>query len=97
MYETDYRASRMCRVLGNPTAYQIIKLLLKKEHTPGELSRALGIDLTTISSTLRLLRNIDLIRYETRGRDKLYRIKDNTISRICMFLEKLVEHTRTKS
>jgi len=29
MLETHYRASRFCRVLGNPTAYEILKILAK--------------------------------------------------------------------
>lgn len=40
MPEKDYRASRGARVLGNPTAYQIMKTLsLTKPLTPTELAK----------------------------------------------------------
>ena len=66
MPETDYLTSRMCRVMGNHTAYQIIKLLFRKEHTAGELSQAPGIDLATISRICMLLKKfVELLRTES--------------------------------
>ena len=63
MPETMYRASRCCRVLGNPTAYLILRCLDTKCKTPSDLSEETAIPLTTISMTLRHLRQMDLVRY----------------------------------
>ncbi len=97
MPETDYRASRLCRVLGNPTAYQIVKSLLKNRKTPSEIAEEMGISDTLVSATLRILRNVDVVRYETKGKEKVYWIKDDLILEICDMLEKFVARMRQKA
>lgn len=97
MLETEYRASRICRVLGNPTAYQIIKVLLKSKKTPSTITKELKISKTLVSSTLRILRNTDLVRYETKGKEKIYWIKDDSVINITRLLEKFVKKMRKKS
>ncbi len=87
MPETDYRASRFCRVLGNPTAYQIIKVLKTGMKTPTELSEKIGVSLKTISDTLRNLRQVDLVRYDTNKKNKIYYLKDLSILKILKALE----------
>ena len=52
MPETQYRASRLCRVLGNPTAYLIITMLAKSRRTPTDLAEELRLSLKTTSETL---------------------------------------------
>jgi transcription initiation factor IIE alpha subunit len=97
MPETDYRASRLCRVLGNPTAYQIVKSLMKKRKTPSEIAEEMRISDTLASATLRILRNVDVVRYETKGKEKVYWIKDDLILEICDMLEKFIVRMRQKA
>lgn len=47
--EIRYRASRICRAMGNPTAYEVLHILKKGERTPEELAKLLGVSLPTIS------------------------------------------------
>lgn len=94
--ETEYRASRVCRILGNPTAYRVIKLLLKAAKTPGELANEVGVSIATMSDVLRHLRNIDLVRYEVRANERLYWLKDTSISEIVNWLENFVKNIRHK-
>jgi DNA-binding transcriptional ArsR family regulator len=76
MRERDYRESRLCRVLGNPTAYQILLLLMDgSRRKPTEIARIVERGLPTVCITLRLLRNVDLLRYEHAGRDTSYWLK----------------------
>ena len=96
MPETMYRASRYCRILGNPTAYMILRSLDNTRKTPTELSKELNISVYTISMTLRNLRQVDLVRYETKGVQKKYWLKDNKIKEVFNVLEKLVERMRKK-
>ncbi len=96
MLETEYRASRLCRVLGNPTAYQIAKFLLGKKKRPIEIAMELGISLPLVSITLRNLRNIDIVRYDTIRNEKVYWIKDETIFEIIRALEKFATRMRLK-
>ncbi len=97
MPETDYRASRLCRVLGNPTAYQIVKSLIGKKKTPSEIADELGISTPLVSATLRILRNVDVVRYDTKRKEKVYWIKDDIILEICDMLEKFVTRIRQKA
>lgn len=95
--ESEYRASRICRVLGNPTAYKIIKLLLEEETTPTQLARELNVTVATVSVVLRNLRNIDLIRYEAKANERVYWIKNPTLAEIVTKLEESVKHVRTQN
>ena len=94
MPETMYRASRCCRVLGNPTAYLVLSSLGAKRKTPGDLSRDLSIPLPTISRTLRHLRQVDLVRYEITGSDTMYWVKGPGVRRILRSVEDWVESVR---
>jgi DNA-binding transcriptional ArsR family regulator len=88
--ENRYRASRICRALGNPTAYEVLTLLRDQRRTPEELASLLGVSVSTISQVLRVLRNLDLVRYEVKWRRHLYWIKSNRIARAMDVLERLV-------
>jgi len=94
MPETMYRASRYFRILGNPSAYLIIRSLGKKRKTPSTLSEELGIILPVISMTLRNLRQVNLVRYQTKGVNKEYWVKDQGILKIFDEAEKLAERIR---
>jgi DNA-binding transcriptional regulator GbsR (MarR family) len=94
MPETMYRASRCCRVLGNPTAYLILRCLGTKRKTPQQLSEETNTPLSTISTTLRHLRQVDLARYETHGKTKEYWIKDSRVLPMLDTIEAWVESVR---
>ncbi len=88
--ENRYRASRICRALGNPTAYEVLTLLQDQKRTPEELSGELGVSISTVSQVLRVLRNLDLVRYEVRWRSHHYWIKTNRVVKVMEALERLV-------
>jgi len=96
MPETMYRASRCCRVLGNPTAYLIVRALDAGRKTPSQLSQELQIPLPTVSVTLRHLREIDMVRYIAAGSSKEYWVKDRMAMRVLDLLERLVDKMRSK-
>ncbi|MCX7994991.1 MAG: ArsR family transcriptional regulator [candidate division WOR-3 bacterium] len=96
MAETHYRASRFCRVLGNPTAYQILRILTAGKKMPTELSFALGLSIKTISEVLRNLRQVDLVRYDTINNRKVYYLKDPAIKTILKTLENYTDKMRFK-
>lgn len=82
MDEQWYRASQLCRILGNPTAFQIL-LLLQREGplTPGDMARRVGRKVSTISMALGKMRGIELVRYDTRGGRTRYWLKQPRESR----------------
>jgi len=88
--EHRYRASRICRILGNPTAYEILHLLSRNKRSPAELAHLLGVSMSTVSHVLRALRDLDLVRYEVTWREHRYWLKTQQVSYIMSDLEKLV-------
>ncbi len=91
-----YRASRFCRCLGNPTAYSILRCLSTGRKTPSQLSNNLHVPLPTVSTTLRHLRELDLVRYETKGNSKQYWLKDQAVLNILHSIEAWVDMMRVK-
>jgi DNA-binding transcriptional ArsR family regulator len=94
--EVRYRASRLCRVLGNPTAYELLHILQKGKRTPYELAHMLGVSITTVSHVLRSLRQLDLIRYEVNYKQRIYWIKETSINTVMKLLEELIKKIKTK-
>jgi DNA-binding transcriptional ArsR family regulator len=94
--EVHYRASRICRVIGNPTAYEILHILKQGEKTPGELAQILGLSFPTISQVLRSLRQIDLVRYDVKLRGRFYWVKEDTVLDVMKMLENVVKKIRIK-
>ncbi len=89
--EIRYRASLICRAIGNPTAYEILHLLKKKKRTPEQLAHILGVSLPTVSHALRSLRNLDLVCYEVIWRSHIYRIKTDLVTTVMATLEQLIK------
>lgn len=89
--EIRYRASRVCRALGNPTAYEILHLLRRERRTPEELAHILGVSIPTVSQVLRALRDLDLVRYEVQWRKRIYWIKTDAITKAMVALERLIK------
>ena len=77
--------------MGNPTAYEVLTLLRNEKKTPEELAGALGVSVATVSQVLRVLRNLDLVRYEVKWRQHIYWIKADVVKRVQQDLERLVD------
>ena len=89
--EQRYRASRLCRALGNPTAYETMIVLEKGKQTPAQLAHKLGLSVATISSVLRTLRDLDLVRYEVTWRQRHYWLKTDSVVAAMRQLERAVK------
>jgi DNA-binding transcriptional ArsR family regulator len=81
-------------VLGNPTAYEILKALAKGRCKPTVLAAQFGLSVPTISAALKSLRQLDLVRYETLPDGKEYFIKDPVVLTVLNHMESLVKRIR---
>jgi hypothetical protein len=97
MRETWYRASRWMRVMGNPMAYRIVKALGTQQRHVKDLKTVLGEPVSTISNTLRQLRQVDIVRYETAGSHKVYWVKDARLLALLRKTERMVDRMRWKT
>lgn len=76
MDEKHYRESQLCRLLGNPIVYQLVLLLdASGPLTPSRLAKLIGRQISTISIHLAKLRNADVVRYDTSGKETRYWLK----------------------
>ncbi len=89
--ENRYQSSRVCGVLGNPSAYEIIHILQGKKKTPQEIAKTMGLSISTISHVLKSLRQLDLVRYDVQRQERYYWIKEETIEKVMTMLEEMVK------
>jgi DNA-binding transcriptional ArsR family regulator len=93
MDEKRYRGSRLCRLLGNPVMYQLVVLLDDGGPlTPSKLAKLTGRQISTISSHLGKLRALDVVRYDTRGKETRYWLKHKSeMKGLLKMMERVVE------
>jgi DNA-binding transcriptional ArsR family regulator len=97
MEETPYRASQICRVLGNPKAYQILlHLKANGPSTPTEIAKAVNRHHSTVCIALKTLREVQLVRYTRAGVNALYRLKLDEVCEVLDRLEELVRRIRAQ-
>lgn len=69
-------SSRFFSVLADPTRLAILRLLLHREHSVGELVAILGVPQSRVSNHLACLRWCEFVTVERRARHAIYRIAD---------------------
>jgi DNA-binding transcriptional ArsR family regulator len=92
MDETEYRESRLCRLLGNPVVYQLVVFLDRGgPATPSALAKRAGRSVQTVSGHLAKLRALDVVRYDSAGKEVRYWLKHRGETRgLLKALEKVV-------
>ena len=70
------------KVFGDPTRLRILFLLEQGERGVNAISMELGMQQSTISQQLKLLRARRLVKFRKDGRNVLYRLNDEHIHAI---------------
>ena len=70
------------KVFGDPTRLRILFLLDKGEANVNSISTSLGISQSVTSQHLKLLRVARLVRWRKDGKNVIYSLNDDHISRI---------------
>ena len=70
------------KVLGDPTRTKIISALLQEELCVCDLASLIGLSQSAISHQLRVLRNMNLVKYRKDGRIAYYSLDDDHINAI---------------
>lgn len=76
---TANRLAEIFKALSDPTRLRIISLLLDHEVCVHTLEATLGMTQSAISHQLRLLRQLNLVRYRKEGRHVYYVLDDNHV------------------
>ena len=63
------------KALAHPSRLSIVEALVEREYCVNELTDLLGIDASTTSRNLAILRNVGLVSDEKRGASVYYRLQ----------------------
>lgn len=74
-------------VLGEPSRREILRLLLRREHSVGELESRLERPQPTISKHLRVLRDAGLVESRVDAQRRLYRLRPEPLQDLDAWLE----------
>jgi DNA-binding transcriptional ArsR family regulator len=61
------RSSQLCRILGNPLAYRIVRILGEGRRRPMHLARLLGVSASAVVNQLRHLKIAGVVRFDSGG------------------------------
>ena len=93
--EKRFRGSIICRVLGYPISYGIVKLLLRQGKMDlDSITAAVKRSKPAVCCQLTKLRLANLIRYDRKGKNTVYWVKyPREIKRLLQTCEALVTRT----
>lgn len=83
------KIAELFKAFGDPTRVQILSLLLQQERCVGDIAEAVQISQSAISHQLRILKQMDLIKFRRDGKNILYSLADDHVRTI---LEMGLEH-----
>ncbi|MEB3885945.1 ArsR/SmtB family transcription factor [Lyngbya sp. CCY1209] len=77
--EKAQRMAEFFSILGDPNRWRILSALALKEMRVRDLAAAVQMTESAVSHQLRILRTMRFVRYQKRGRNVVYGLKDHHI------------------
>lgn len=77
------------RAIADPTRRRIIDLLRVREATPADLNQALRIAGGVLTFHLRVLAGAGVISQRRRGRQRIYRLHQQTLTPVAQWMRPL--------
>jgi len=72
----DFRqASEVFKALSNPNRLLIVDAVAKGERCVADLTELVGLDMSTVSNHLSVLRNVGILKDERRGTQVFYSLR----------------------
>ena len=81
MLEKEKRIVNIFNALGSPTRFKITKLLTECEMCTLDISKKLNKSISTVSKHLKILKDLDMIKFHTKGKYVIYSLKKTLSSR----------------
>jgi DNA-binding transcriptional ArsR family regulator len=90
---TDFRkAADVFKALANPNRLLIVDALGKGEKCVADLTELVGLDISTVSNHLSVLRKVGLLVDERRGTQVFYTLKNPCVLKIFCCLDEFHAH-----
>lgn len=77
--ETIFAMAESFKALADPTRLKILAMLFSGPRCVGDLAEHLAVTQSAVSHQLRILRNLDIVRYRKEGREVYYDLADDHI------------------
>jgi DNA-binding transcriptional ArsR family regulator len=68
-------AAEVFKALSNPNRLCIVDALSRGEHCVADLTALVGLDMSTVSSHLTVLRNVGIVKDQRRGTQIFYSLR----------------------
>ena len=86
----QYRSgAEVFKALGHPSRLLIVDELSHGERCVADLTGLIGVDMSTVSNHLSILRNVGLVIDEKRGQQVFYRLGAQCVTKVFQCLEEL--------
>jgi ArsR family transcriptional regulator, lead/cadmium/zinc/bismuth-responsive transcriptional repressor len=92
--ESFLKISNNFKVLGDPTRIRILYALAQRELCVCDLAAVLAMSQSAISHQLRLMRNMNMVKFRKDGKMAYYSLADEHVVK---FVEMGVEHAKEKN
>ena len=86
--DLKFRAAA-CKALGHPSRLRMIEALSERERCVGDLTKLVGVDVSTVSKHLALMKTAGVVVSEKRGLHIFYRLVDRRIGELGGYLDRL--------
>jgi DNA-binding transcriptional ArsR family regulator len=83
--------------LSTPSRIQILYALLDRPHDVSELVETLGLEQSSISHQLRVLREQALVRVDRNGARRVYALADEYVIALLHQAQRHIEHQRREA
>lgn len=87
--EIEKKVSNLFKTISDPTRIKIIYLLKSTELSVSQIVEELNMHQSAISHQLRILRDVNLVTYEKRGKEVYYKLSDD---HVYMIINQAVDH-----
>lgn len=77
--EIIQKIADLFKAFADPTRVQILSLLSQQELCVGDIAEAVEISQSAISHQLRILKQMDLIKFRREGKNILYSLADDHV------------------
>lgn len=77
---TNRSSAQAFSALADPTREQIVRLLLERAHSVGEIAERLPVTRPAVSKHLRLLEGAGLVRFEAQGTRNVYSLQPQALA-----------------
>ena len=90
--QTTEKIADLFKAFADPTRVQILSNLVERELCVTDIAEAVELSQSAVSHQLRILKQMDLIKYRREGKNILYSLADDHVRTILqMGLEHVLE------